>query len=98
MEQAFREKIMPTQWFWCILNNLDKFDNKPKLMLDLIDKFKRVEDHRVLSTLREIIEAIERGYYELGKFPDIAWLKLNFKGNIAMISVMMNFLCRCMTL
>ena len=46
MEQAFREKIMPTQWFWCILNNLDKFDNKPKLMLDLIDKFKRVEDHR----------------------------------------------------
>ena len=27
MEQAFREKIMPTQWFWCILNNLDKFDD-----------------------------------------------------------------------
>ena len=85
MEQSFREKIMPTQWFWCILNNLDKFDSKPKLMLDLIDKFKRIEDHRVLSTLREIIEAIEKGYYELGKFPDMAWLKLNFKGNIAMI-------------
>lgn len=85
MEQAFREKIMPTQWFWCILNNLDKFDSKPKLMLDLIDKFKKIEDHRVLSTLREIIEAIEKGYYELGKFPDLAWLKLNFKGNIAMI-------------
>ena len=85
MEQAFRDKIMPTQWFWCILNNLDKFDSKPKLMLDLIDKFKKIEDHKVLSTLREIIEAIERGYYELGKFPDIAWLKLNFKGNIAII-------------
>ena len=85
MEQAFREKIMPTQWFWCILNNLDKFDSRPELMLDLIAKFKKIEDHRVLSTLRVIIEAIERGYYELGKFPDVAWLKLNFKGNIAII-------------
>ena len=85
MEQAFREKIMPTQWFWCILNNLDKFNAKPDLMLDLIQKFKKIEDHRVLSTLRVIIEAIERGYYELGKFPDLAWLKLNFKGNIAII-------------
>lgn len=85
MEQAFREKIMPTQWFWCILNNLDKFDNRPELMFDLIEKFKRIEDHRVLSTLRVIIEAIERGYHELGKFPDVAWLKLNFKGNIAII-------------
>ena len=85
MEQSFRDKIMPTQWFWCILNNLDKFDSKPELMLDLIAKFKRIEDHRVLSTLRVIIEAIERGYYELGKFPDIAWLKLNFKGNISII-------------
>ena len=85
MEQAFREKIMPTQWFWCILNNLDKFNSKPELMLDLIEKFKKIEDHRVLSTLRIIIEAIEKGYYELGKFPDIAWLKLNFKGNISII-------------
>ena len=41
-------------------------------------KFKKIEDHRVLSTLRVIIEAIERGYYKLGKFPDVAWLKLNF--------------------
>ena len=85
MEQSFRDKIMPTQWFWCILNNLDKFDNKPELMLELIEKFKKIEDHRVLSTLRVVIEAVERGYHELGKFPDIAWLKLNFKGNIAMI-------------
>ena len=85
MEQAFRDKIMPTQWFWCLLNNLDKFNNKPKLILDLIDKFKKIEDHKVLSTLREIIEAIEKGYYELGKFPDTAWLKLNFKGNVAII-------------
>ena len=85
MEQSFREKIMPTQWFWCIINNLDKFNNRPELMLDLIEKFKRVEDHRVLSTLRVIIETIERGYKELGKFPDIAWLKLNFKGNISII-------------
>ena len=43
---------MPTQWFWCILNNLDKFDSKPELMLELIEKFKKIEDHRVLSTLR----------------------------------------------
>lgn len=85
MEQAFREKIMPTQWFWCIINNLNKFDSRPELMLDLIEKFKKIEDHRVLSTLRIIIESIEKGYHELGKFPDIAWLKLNFKGNIAII-------------
>lgn len=85
MEQSFREKIMPTQWFWCILNNLDKFDKRPELMLELIAKFKKIEDHRVLSTLRVIIEAVEKGYYELGKFPDIAWLKLNFKNNISII-------------
>ena len=85
MEQSFREKIMPTQWFWCIINNLDKFDSKPELMLDLINKFKKIEDHRVLSTLRVVVESIEKGYYELGKFPDVAWLKLNFKGNISIL-------------
>ncbi len=76
---------MPTQWFWCILNNLDKFESKPELILELISKFKKVKDHRVLSTLRVILESIEKGYYELKKFPDIAWLKLNFKGNISII-------------
>lgn len=85
MEQEFRDKIMPTQWFWCILNNLDKFNDKPDLILDLIGKFKKIEDHRILSTLKVIIEAVEKGYNELGKFPDVAWLKLNFKGNIAII-------------
>ena len=85
MEQSFREKIMPTQWFWCLINNLDKFDSKPELVLDLIEKFKKIEDHRVLSTLRVVVEAIEKGYNELGKFPDVAWLKLNFKGNISII-------------
>ena len=76
---------MPTQWFWCILNNLDKFNNRPGLMFELINKFKRIEDHKVLSTLKVIIESVEKGYEKLGKFPDIAWLKLNFKGNISII-------------
>lgn len=74
---------MPTQWFWCILNNLDKFNKRPELMLELIKKFKRFPDHTVISTLRVIIESVEKAYYKLGKFPDVAWLKLNFKGNIS---------------
>lgn len=82
MDQAFAEKIMPSRWFWCLVNNLDKFNDKPEYITNLIEKFKRIEDHRSLSMLRPIAEKLGEGYTERGVFPDVAWLKLNYKDNI----------------
>ena len=79
MEQEFREKIMPTQWIWCLVKNLDKFDDKPELILQLIWKFNRIEDHRLLSTFRNLFDCIERCYKQTNKFRDTTWLTLNFK-------------------
>lgn len=85
MEQEFREKIMPAQWIWCLVNNLDKFDDKPELILQLIWKFNRIEDHRLLSTFRNLFDCIERCYKQTNKFPDTTWLTLNFKGNMSIV-------------
>ena len=85
MEQVFRDKIMPAQWVWAIVNNLQKFDDKPDFILALIEKLKKIKDHRLLSTFTSLFESIEKCYTETNKFPDMAWLRLNFKGNMNMI-------------
>lgn len=85
MEQAFRERIMPSQWIWCIINNLDKFNDKPEYILELIRKFKKIEDHKILSTFKNLFDCVERCYSQNNKFPDTQWLSLNFKGNMSII-------------
>lgn len=85
MEQIFRDKIMPAQWIWCLVNNLDKFNDKPDFIFSLIGKFKLIKDHPLLSTFSNLFEAIERCYNQNGYFPDTAWLALNFKGNMSII-------------
>ena len=85
MDQAFRERIMPSQWVWCIVNNLDKFNDKPDLILNIISKVKRIEDHRILSTFSNLFNSIEKYYDQNSKFPDTNWLKLNFKGNMTIV-------------
>ncbi len=85
MEQTFRDKIMPAQWVWCIINNLQKFDDNPELILDLIKRVQRIEDHRILSTFYSVFECVERYYNQNNKFPDMQWLQLNFKGNMTIV-------------
>ena len=85
MEQSLKEKIMPAQWLWCIINNLHKFNDKANYILELITNLKQIKDHRLLSTFTGIFEKIEEYYTENKKFPDMAWLTLNFKGNVNMI-------------
>lgn len=85
MEQIFRDKIMPVQWIWCIINNIQKFDDKPEFILSLIEKLKKIEDHRLLSTFNNLFDCINKYYNENNKFPDVAWLTLNFKGSMSII-------------
>ena len=76
---------MPSQRIWCIVNNLQKFDDKPEFILNLIEKMKQVKDHRVISTFSNLFDTIENYYNQNNKFPDMAWLTLNFKGSMNMI-------------
>lgn len=76
---------MPAQWIWCLVNNLEKFNDKPDFILALIDKAKSIKDHPLLSTFTNLFEAIERCYTQNGYFPDTAWLSLNFKGNMNIV-------------
>ena len=77
---------MPSQWMWCIINNLQKFNDKADYITVLIEKLKRVHDHRLLSTFMGLFEVIEKYYVSNNKFPDTAWLTLNFKGNMNIIT------------
>ena len=40
MEQNFNEKLTPSRCMWCVLNNLQKFDEKPEFVLNLVEKWK----------------------------------------------------------
>ena len=70
---------------WCIINNLQKFNDKADYIIAIIEKLKKVEDHRLLSTFNSLFECIERFYKENGTFPDMAWLTLNFKGSMSIV-------------
>lgn len=81
IEQQFNEKITPARCMWCVLNNLQKFDEKPEFILNIVDKFKKLKDHDTLSSYTDLFVAVENYYKENEKFPDQAWLKLVFKDN-----------------
>ena len=66
---------------WCVLNNLQKFDEKPEFVLSLVEKWKELKDHDTLSSYLDLFLSIEKFYQENQKFPDSAWLKLVFKDN-----------------
>ena len=85
MEQVFWEKILPVQWIWCIINNLHKFDDKSEYITTLIEKLRKIKDHRLLSTFTALFECIDKYYQENNRFPDMAWLTLNFKGNMNIV-------------
>ena len=82
MEQQFVEKIAPIRWFWCFVNNLEKFNDKSGLYFDLASKLEQVQDHPILSSLLVLIPTISKFFEEHNKFPSVDWLALNFKGNV----------------
>ena len=79
MEEQFKDKIAPVKWLWCIINNLQKFDNKPEYILELVKKFRTLKEHYILDSFRNIIEAIDKEYKQYGKFPDVEKLKIDFR-------------------
>ena len=79
MEEQFKDKIAPVKWLWCIINNLQKFDNKPEYILELVKKFRALKEHYILDSFRNIIEAIDKEYKQYGKFPDVEKLKIDFR-------------------
>ena len=79
MEQNFNEKLTPSRCMWCVLNNLQKFDDKPEFVLNLVEKWKELKDHDTLSSYLDLFLSVEKFYNENQKFPDSAWLKLVFK-------------------
>lgn len=81
MDQSFNEKLTPSRCMWCVLNNLQKFDDKPEFVLNLIEKWKELKDHDTLSSYLDLFISVGNFYTENQKFPDSAWLKLVFKDN-----------------
>lgn len=79
MNNTFTEKLTPSRCMWCVLNNLQKFDEKPDFILNLIEKWKELKDHDTLSSYLDLFLSVEKFYQENQKFPDNAWLKLVFK-------------------
>ena len=79
MEEQFKDRIAPVKWLWCIINNLQKFDNKPEYILELVKKFKILKDHYILGSFKNIIEAVDQEYKQYGKFPDVEKLKIDFR-------------------
>ena len=78
MEEAFLDKSDPNRWIWTIINNLDKFDNSPEYIMELIEKIRTIKDHEFISSFENIFKVVETYFNEHNKFPDTSWLKLHF--------------------
>lgn len=79
MEEAFKDKIAPERWMWCVINNLERFNDRPEYILDLIKKYNRLIDHPSLAHFSNVLNAIERAWKQDSKFPDIEKLKIDFR-------------------
>jgi len=79
VEEAFSDKIMEHRWLWIIINNLELFNDQPSYILELMEKLKTLRDHPVLSSFDNVFEVIEKYYNSHSKFPNVKWLKVQFK-------------------
>ena len=79
MEEVFRDTILPVRWMWCIVNNLEKFNERPEYINELIKKFKLVKDHYILSSFENVINSIEQYYAQNESFPSVEKLKIDFR-------------------
>ena len=79
MDEIFKDKIAPERWMWCIINNLQRFDDRPEYILNLIKKYKQLKDHYLLAHFGNVIDAIETAWNQDNKFPDMEKLKIDFR-------------------
>ena len=68
------EKVFQADLAWTILNNLDKFNDRSRLIYTLKEKFDKVKDHTIYSMFIPLFtEAVK--YYDIhGIFPDMNYL------------------------
>lgn len=79
MEEAFKDKIAPERWMWCVINNLEKFNDRPDYVLDLIKKFKLLKSHYMLEHFTNVLNAVEQEWKQNNKFPGMEKLKIDFR-------------------
>lgn len=79
MEEAFKDRIAPERWMWCIINNLERFNDRPEYILDLIKKYNQLKDHYILANFSNIMNAVEKAWKQDSKFPDVEKLKIDFR-------------------
>lgn len=64
---------------WCLINNLERFNDRPEYIQSLINKYRKIDDHTVLSSFENIIDAIDKCYTQTGVFPGVEKLKTDFR-------------------
>lgn len=79
MEEAFKDRVAPERWMWCVINNLEKFNDRPEYILELIRKYNQLKDHPSLAHFSNVLNAIERAWKQDSKFPDMEKLKIDFR-------------------
>ena len=79
MEQTFVKRVAPRRYMWCLLNNLETFNNRPEYIIDFIKRFKKVQNHPLMGPFKDIIASVEDFYHNNGKFQGIEQLRLDFK-------------------
>lgn len=68
------EKVFQADLAWTVLNNLEKFNDRPALVYTMKEKFDKVKDHTIYSMFIPLFtEAV--AYHEIhGNFPDMDYL------------------------
>ena len=74
MDQAFRERIMPSQWVWCIVNNLDKFNDITYTCIYMIANIANLINPFMPDTSRKIKEMLSLKSY--------SWMEEVINGDI----------------
>ena len=78
IDTNFRKKLLPKDEAWIILNNLQQFNGTDQIET-IIRKLSQLEDHVILGSFLELFKEAHDCYKELGSYPDMEWMIVNFK-------------------
>lgn len=74
MFEEYREALFPSDLAYLVLNNLDKFNDKPVLIKDIVDRLKKLTDSTFYTFYDFYDKAYNEYYSKHDKFPDMAWI------------------------
>ena len=80
--EDFDNILQPNDMMWRFINNLKDYNNKPEAVLEVFNKLRRLQRHKLFGGFYRVVGKVVEFYKVHKAFPDMNWLETNFSEGV----------------